>query len=186
MEDYPESALGISYEIKQDPKFPFPFEISPSEAIPLHFEKGLLFPSPGSIMYKKIIFDKFGGFENIGLPSDNFLSLKIASEFKIIALQRDLYWWRRHEDQEFNSMIGNVDVHLQQFSINQKILLSHNCPVSNKQAKYFLICHKIRLCRVSLVYILKGRFQEFKKIINFKELSLKYFFFSILPVKYFK
>jgi glycosyltransferase involved in cell wall biosynthesis len=186
LESYPDSALGISYEINDDLKHPFPFEITPSEAIRLHFEKGLLFPAPGSILYKKNIFDKFGGFEDLGLPSDNFLTLKVASQYKITALPRDLYWWRRHAGQEFNNMTEDVNVQLQYFIINKKILMGSSCPLFSKEATYFLTCNKIRLCRISLFYLVKGYFNNFKKIILFKDLSLKYYFFSLFPVKYFK
>jgi len=185
METFPDAGLGISFEIMDIAHPPFPFALEPAEAIRLHYKKGLLFPAPGAIIYKKIVFDEFQGFQDWGLPSDNLLTLKIASKYKTLALPTHLLWWRRHEEQEFNNMSENPQVQVQYYKINDTVLLSKDQPVSKKEAQYFLRCHKTRLCRISMAYLLKGRFSAFKHLLQHTPLSVSDFLISVVPVKYF-
>lgn len=186
MEQLPVAGLGICYEIKNGSPLSFPFELKPENSIRLHFEKGLLFPGPGSIIYKRTVFEEFNGFEDYGLPSDNFLTLKIASRYKVAALPCDLYWWRRHEMQEFNHMSENTVVQIQYYQINKQILEAKECPVSKTEAQYFLLCHKSRLCRWVIKYLLKGEFAKGGYILRNSDISLKDFLISLLPVRFFK
>lgn len=185
LEQFPESGIGISYEISKN-QCPFPFELKPEISITLHFTKGLLFPGPGSIIYRTSVFKEFEGFEDYGLPSDNLLTLKIASQYKVVALPRDLYWWRRHDKQEFNQMAGNPEVQIQYFLINKKILESKNCPVDITDRRYFLFCHKIRLARKMIQYLFKGELNFFFYIKKHAEITVFDLFRSIAPVRFFK
>lgn len=185
MEKFPESGIGISYEVFQN-HLPFPFELKPDEALNLHFEKGLLFPGPGSIIYKSNIFEEFEGFEDYGLPSDNLLSLKIASRYKVVALPRDLYWWRRHEEQEYNNMAGNPVVQIQSFLMNKKILESPDCPISFANKRYFLLCHRKRISTKIIKYMLKAEFKKSLYILLYSKISFRDIALAFIPVKYFK
>lgn len=184
MESCPNCALGISYEISHHVEKSFPFELEPSTALRLHFQKGLLFPAPGSIIYKKSVFDALGGFQDWGLPSDNFLTLKIASKYPIAALPRDLYWWRRHDEQAFQTMSENPKVQLDYFRINQSILSSSVCPLNPKEARYHLLCHKVRLSRWVMSGFIKGKIGMSQMIIREVPLKLIDFLFAFIPVKY--
>jgi glycosyltransferase involved in cell wall biosynthesis len=185
MEQFPEAGIGISYEISKN-QFPFPFLLEPKASITLHFTKGLLFPGPGSIIYRTGVFRAFDGFEDYGLPSDNLLTLKIASLYKVVALPRDLYWWRRHDTQEFNQMAGNPKVHIQYFLINKKILEAESCPVAVAESRYFLLCHKIRLARNMIRHLLKGELKSYFYIKKHAGITVLDLLRSFLPVSFFK
>ncbi|MCF8342968.1 MAG: glycosyltransferase family 2 protein [Chitinophagaceae bacterium] len=184
IEDCPKCALGIAFEISHHVEKSFPFEIEPSTALHLHFQKGLLFPAPGSIIYKKSVFEAVGGFQDWGLPSDNFLTLKIASKYPIAALPRDLYWWRRHDEQEFQTMSENPRVQLEYFKINQFILTSNICPLNRKEARYHLLCHKVRLSRWVMRSFFKGKTGMSRMIIREVPLQFTDFLLAFIPVKY--
>lgn len=186
MEAFPEAAIGSTYDINKFDFRPFPFEIKSYFAIRLHFEYGLLFQGPGAMIYRKDIFDEFGGFENIGMISDNLLTLKIASTYSIVALPRDLYWWRRHPEQAFNNMFNDEVDQIRLYRLNERILTSNSCPIEIQLSSYYLLCNKIRLCRFCFVNVIRGRFFIVYKIIRLTPLKIGDFLVSLLPVSWIK
>jgi glycosyltransferase involved in cell wall biosynthesis len=107
LEAFPEA--GLAFCLTYGPcKKPLPYLISSEEALQQHFfEGGLLFCGPSGLLFKREVFKSVGMFEDYGMPSDNHLTLKIASRFSVVAINRDLFWWRLHPQQEFSLNIGN-------------------------------------------------------------------------------
>lgn len=107
LEGFPEA--GLAFCLTCGPcKKPLPYLISSEEALQQHFfEGGLLFCGPSGLLFKREVFKSVGMFEDYGMPSDNHLTLKIASRFSVVAINRDLFWWRLHPQQAFSLNIGN-------------------------------------------------------------------------------
>jgi len=107
LEGFPEA--GLAFCLTCGPcKKPLPYLISSEEALQQHFfEGGLLFCGPSGLLFKREVFKSVGMFEDYGMPSDNHLTLKIASRFSVVAINRDLFWWRLHPQQAFSLKIGN-------------------------------------------------------------------------------
>jgi glycosyltransferase involved in cell wall biosynthesis len=107
LESFPEA--GLAFCLTCGPcKKPLPYLISSEEALQQHFfEGGLLFCGPSGLLFKREVFKSVGMFEDYGMPSDNHLTLKIASRFSVVAINRDLFWWRLHPQQAFSLKIGN-------------------------------------------------------------------------------
>lgn len=107
LEGFPEA--GLAFCLTCGPcKKPLPYLISSEEALQQHFfEGGLLFCGPSGLLFKREVFKSVGMFEDYGMPSDNHLTLKIASRFSVVAVNRDLFWWRLHPQQAFSLNIGN-------------------------------------------------------------------------------
>src|SRR5690348_10289374 len=99
MLQFPEAALGYCLTVGICKK-PFPYEIKSKEAFRQHFFEGApMFVGPSGLVIKRKVFDAVGGFEEFGMPSDNHLTLKIAAQYPVVAMPRDLFWWRLHEGQ---------------------------------------------------------------------------------------
>ena len=64
----------------------------------------------------------------------NHLTLKIAGKYPLMALQRDLFWWRSHPQQVFSQNIGNLQNILNNYLFNTNILLHHS-PLDESQNK---------------------------------------------------
>ena len=107
MEAFPDA--GLAFCLTHGPcKKPLPYIIYPEEALEQHFfGGGLLFCGPSGLIFKKTVFEMVGGFEEFGMPSDNHCTLKIATKFPVVAVNRDLFWWRQHPQQVFSMNMGN-------------------------------------------------------------------------------
>ncbi len=102
MQQFPGAGLGFC--LTHGPcKKRLPYELNPQEAYKQHFfEGGLLFVGPSGLIIKREAFELVNGFEEYGMPSDNHLTLKIAAKYPVVAMTRDLFWWRLHEGQVFS------------------------------------------------------------------------------------
>lgn len=154
MVKFPAAAMGFSYETGVLEK-PFPFEIKPVNAYRQHyFRGGLLYVGPIGLIIKKKCFDAVAGFENYGMPGDNHFSLKIAAQFNVVALPRDLFWWRLHINQAFSES-GNLINLYNNFYWNKDILESEFCPLPPAERKTALLNNKKVLIRNFIITCIK-------------------------------
>ena len=102
LKTFPDAALGfcLTHGLCKNP---LPYLLEPEEVYQQHFfEGGLLFAGPSGLIMKRTVFFEMNCFEEYGMPSDNHLALKIAGKYPVVAMTRDLFWWRLHPDQAFN------------------------------------------------------------------------------------
>jgi len=64
---------------------------------------GLFMCSPSGAIYRADVFRALGGFEDYGIPSDHIFWLKACARYPALLLPADLFWYRTHPDQEFQS-----------------------------------------------------------------------------------
>jgi glycosyltransferase involved in cell wall biosynthesis len=101
MEKFPDAGLGFCLTHGACYK-PLPYLIEPTKVYYQHFfNGGVLYVGPSGLIIKREIFFEMKCFEEFGMPSDNHLALKIASRYNVVAMTKDLFWWRIHEDQAF-------------------------------------------------------------------------------------
>ena len=126
MQQFPDAALGFC--LTHGPcKNPLPYEVNSQEAFKQHFfEGGLLFVGPSGLIIKRKAFEFVNGYEEYGMPSDNHLTLKIAAKYPVVAMSRDLFWWRLHEGQVFSLNKGNYNNILNNYEISKDIILKHS------------------------------------------------------------
>ena len=127
MRKFPDA--GLAFCLTHGPsKNPLPYRLDSKAALQQHFfEGGLLFCGPSGLIIKSIAFKQVGGFEEFGMPSDNHLTLKIASLYPVVAVSRDLFWWRQHPLQVYSL---NNDNHLNIFNnyaFTKDIVRKHLC-----------------------------------------------------------
>ena len=160
MEKFPDA--GLAFCLTHGPcKKPLPYIVYPEEALRQHFfEGGLLFCGPSGLIIKKEAFEMVGGFEEFGMPSDNHLTLKIASRFPVVALTRDMFWWRQHPQQVFNLNIGNHLNVFYNYSYTKSIITDHaSLSVPEKQI-IMRNQKKIFLLNIFRLVFKKGKFRE--------------------------
>jgi len=171
---FPEAGLGFCIKYKDSEK-PHPYLINPSEAFLIHYFKGeLLMIGPGGLIIKKEAFENVNCFEEYGMPSDNHLTLKIAGKYPVVALQRDLFWWRIHAGQVFKLNENNHQNILNNYLFNTDILINHS-PLNAKENKLILknlkkifYLNLIRLCfkkgNPAVAYYLYRQYSKIKKV----------------------
>ena len=144
---FPDAGLGFCHTIGESDQ-PFPYLIDSIEAYRKHyFESGLLYTGPIGLIIKTEAFKKVNGFEEFGMPSDNHFSLKIAASYRVVAMPRDLFWWRNHKEGrafDDSTSLKNIFDH---YNFNRDVLQSDNCPLTGEEKSIAILSGKKNFCR---------------------------------------
>jgi glycosyltransferase involved in cell wall biosynthesis len=144
MNRFPAAALGycLKHEVPQEK---LPYKMEPKESFKQHFFEGSpMFVGPSGLIIKRKAFESVNGFEEFGMPSDNHLTLKIASKFPVVAMSKDLFLWRIHEGQVFSQNKNNYYNILNNYNYVRDILINYS-PLSETENKKLLFNYKKRL-----------------------------------------
>lgn len=159
---FPDAGLALSAVAEETG--PFPARLTPVEAFEEHyFKRHLLGRAPGSCIIRRAVFESVGGFTGERQVGDHELWLRIASEFPVVKMPRDLYWARVHGAQE-----QFADDEIRKFHLHRNILLealhASHCPLTlvsrkaairrlQRDARNLCLCHLLRLrCKMSWSY----------------------------------
>jgi glycosyltransferase involved in cell wall biosynthesis len=157
MQQFPDAALGFCLTHGAC-RFPLPYKINSADAFKQHFfEGGLLFVGPSGLIIKRKVFEAVRGFEEFGMPSDNHLTLKIAAHYPVVAMNRDLFWWRVHVGQVFSQNKENYFNIVNNYRYTKDIIL-HYSPLESADNKKMLGNQKkIFLKNLYRLAIIKGK-----------------------------
>ena len=101
MERHPDCAFGISSRILTHSQV-----ITPADAYRIHFfTRGILDISPSGTIIRRAIFELEKGFWELRCVSDLEFWLRLALKYSLLELEKDLIYWRQHDQQEIN--LGN-------------------------------------------------------------------------------
>ena len=99
----PTAAAALSFG-RTWPGGPCPMLLSPELAYAREFlGHGIFQCGPGGAIIRKSAFDAVGGFRDEGLHADYLLWLTLARRFPVALIPADLFWYRQHEQQEYQS-----------------------------------------------------------------------------------
>jgi glycosyltransferase involved in cell wall biosynthesis len=125
---FPDAGLALS-AVAEDAS-PFPARLTPVEAFEEHyFKRPLLGRAPGSCIIRRAVFESVGGFTGERQVGDHELWLRIASEFAVVKMPRDLYWARVHGAQEQFTDDEILKYHLHRNILLDALHASH-CPLN--------------------------------------------------------
>lgn len=115
------------YEMEKQPECAFGITSRSLEHVVLHsqensfrthfFERGILDLGPSATIIRNEIFKKYNGFLELRCVSDFEFWMRLALENSMIELERDLIFWREHNQQEIS-----YDSHILQ-------MLEHSLPI---------------------------------------------------------
>ena len=135
MLQFPEAAAGSELQVN-DGSIALPIQFLPRQAYINHFFYGnpLLFVGPSGSIIKKSAFDNAGGFdEHIGILADTLLMLKIAAVTPVVGIRKDLFYWRRHDEQVTIGQDDWLEMQQQRFEINSKAMNFASALFTNKE-----------------------------------------------------
>ena len=189
MNENPHVGLGMEFNnctiLLKDHSFPF--VLQPSDAYLWHFEKGgLLFPQPSATIYRRDIFEKIKGFsEKTGTNADAELNLKMAAVSGTIVFPTGLIIWRRHPGQvAAHQDCNEFEMMQERFDIHQQVLKCDNNPLNCRQIKRISFSQHILYMRSAVrIFLLKGKFKSFFKLMNKKGFSIYKLPLAIIPLK---
>jgi glycosyltransferase involved in cell wall biosynthesis len=133
IEKFPDAVAAISHD-KLHEDAPYPVLLTPREAYRAFFINGG-FPNsgPSAAIINREIFIKSGGFSKpYYVGTDSALWVRLASTNPIVKIPPALNWYRRHEGQAINDIVGYLEGDYPCFN---SILNSENCPLSIEEIK---------------------------------------------------
>jgi glycosyltransferase involved in cell wall biosynthesis len=148
IEQYPDAGFALSAPgINESP---FPIRLLPDEAYFEHFfKKHILGNSPESAIIKREAFEKIGGFSGIRQIGDFELWLKLAAQFPLVKMVRDLSWDRTHGEQEKAYDQDDYKI-IEKHKLTKKLLDDSNCPFDDTQKKQAL-SNEVRLIKKTVL-----------------------------------
>ena len=135
MERFPEAGFGLASVPSMEK--PFPVCISSREAYLEHFYGfGHFDRAPGSVIIRKAVFDRVGGFTGKRMIGDQELWFILARESSLVKLPRDLVWDRVHTGQESQSAYARKNYAMLRKQVLAEAFEHPRCPlnVAEKEA----------------------------------------------------
>lgn len=173
MEKHPEAGIGINKFVRNS-KNPGPFYFTPKEAYREHFFQRQLFnASPLSVIIKREVFEKLGGFLELRFSGDFDMWMRLAAARGVIIAGHPLAVWREHGDQEKKK--GEDHYLFMGRKIEKKYLQDDSCPLSFEEIEAAMqliaISHTIKVLRF-LPHLKVGRALRLMKIygLTFKDI----------------
>jgi glycosyltransferase involved in cell wall biosynthesis len=103
MEQHPECAFGFSSKCDVSILVHYP-----NRSFRTHFfERGILDNGPSATIIRKDVFDKVNGFLELRCVSDFEFCMRLALEYPLLEIEKNLIFWREHDQQEMK--LGNVE-----------------------------------------------------------------------------
>lgn len=153
MEKNPECAIGISSR-----KLDFVTLHYPINSFRVHFfERGILDVGPSATIIRNDVFIEQSGFSGKRCVSDFELWFRIALLYPLLEIEKDLIYWRQHDEQEINlisHLVQNLEYTLPIINDTLK-----KCQLEESEKKIIIRKHK------------KGTMRSLIK--NWKNLGLK-------------
>lgn len=130
MQKYPNAGIGICRS--HNPSKMYPIVYNSEGAVKEHFiGESFLTNAPGSVIIRKSCFDAVGGFTNYRHISDNLMWIRLAMNYDIIKLPRELNWARHHEEQELKYRKKKIDPIVQLYTISRMLIDGDSCPLND-------------------------------------------------------
>lgn len=178
MEQFPAAGAGIiCYSDEYIGKTPVLF--SPRECYFNHYFNGSTFLAvgPSGTIFRKDVFEKMGRFaENSGILSDTLLMLQIAAKMPIVGLEKNLFYWRIHEEQVTEGQKKVFEMLLERHNINQAVLNCSDCPLTKEE---------IKIVQRNLKNIFIRNLPKLAASMSIKSTLLSLEKFNILPIDFF-
>jgi len=148
MEKYPDAGMGIfnkNQEIEDE-------YLNPAETININFfQKEILAIGPSGTILRRDAFDKIGYYKpDYGPASDMYFNLKMASHYSIVLLNKDFFFYRRHEGQEINNKYSYL---LYSYKYLKDALDLQGFRLKDDERKTVLLKAKKSFVRNFLIYI---------------------------------
>jgi len=96
------------------------------------FGAGLFMCGPSGAIFRTEVFRELGGFIDHGVPSDYFFWLRACARVNVLLLPADLFWYRMHPSQEFQSAKAQRE-YARVFGASWQALDAPECPLTPEE-----------------------------------------------------
>jgi glycosyltransferase involved in cell wall biosynthesis len=180
MEQFPNAGIGVP--VKEKYSNSLPYELTPHESVSLHYKgENHLCYGPTATIFTKKGLDAVDGFEEeYGILTDTLLNLKVASHFPTVLFEKNLFYWRRHDDQVTEEQKDNVRMIRERDVILKATMAYENLPL-NEEEKKSILNNFVKINTLHFLnYLARGRFTDANCVRKDTELTLKKILYAIL------
>ncbi len=179
MISFPEAGIGVP--AKESYNNILPYSVTPHESVLSHYstDNHLCYGPTGSIFKKEALL-KAGLFEvEVGILADTLLNIKVASLFDTVFFDKNLFFWRRHDEQVTEAQTDDVRMIGERYGILKAALAYNKLPLTeNEKNKISSNFVKINT-RHFIHYFFKGNFKAAVRIKRATELSFSKVFSAV-------
>jgi hypothetical protein len=112
---------------------PCPMLLTPRMAYQREFlGDGMFMCGPGGAIFRSQVFRDLGGWTDEGAPSDYFFWLRACTRVNVLLLPADLFWYRMHPTQEFQSEKAQRE-YARAFGVSWRSLHTPDCPLTQEE-----------------------------------------------------
>lgn len=168
---YPDAALYMLTR-DNDPAICEAEYFTPVLSFITHFEKtGFLETGPLGTLINIECFKKMGGFSGKRMIGDTELWLKLASIYPLVKLEKNLVFWRKHDQQETSD--GEKYYLVDMVKVYKDLLYSSNFPIPQKRFKYLIKVVRPRFLQILKLAIKKRSFKKFIYLVQILKIILR-------------
>lgn len=132
---------------------------------------GMFNAGPAGALFRTEVLRELGCFEDLGVGSDNIFWLKACARYNVMLLPADLFWYRLHSGQEFQSQKSLREYALVPGEV-WRALLSPECPLTGEELEQAKRNRVFLLAKAAYIDLKAGRWQLARLRIQHMGLSL--------------
>jgi len=141
------------------PGGPCPMVLTPRMAYQREFLGGGLFMcGPAGALFRADAFRRLGGFVDCGVPSDSLFWLRACATEHIVLFPADLFWYRMHPSQEFQSAKGQRE-YARVAGVFWQALDAPECPLTPEEREQAKRNRAYHLAKRTLQDLRRGRWR---------------------------
>ncbi len=133
---------------------------------------GMFFMGPSCALFRREMLEALGGFEEHGVASDNVFWLKACARYSAVLVPGDLFWYRRHPDQELVSEGAEREYSLGRAEV-WKALHREECPLEGSKLAQARRNWAYAVARGVYRRLKAGRFRAAYAMARLSELTLR-------------
>jgi glycosyltransferase involved in cell wall biosynthesis len=122
------------------------------------FGEGLFFCGPAGAIFRTEVFRALGGFVNHGVASDHLFWMRACRTTNVLLLPGDLFWYRLHPAQEFQSAKGQGE-YARVPGLIWLALQDPECPLTAEEREQAKRNRAFHLARRTLEDLRRGRYR---------------------------
>jgi glycosyltransferase involved in cell wall biosynthesis len=136
---------------------PCPMLLTPRMAYQREFlGEGLFFCGPSGALFRAAVFRELGGFVDEGVASDHLFWMRACKTVSVVLLPADLFWYRLHRSQEFQSAKGQRE-YARVPGLVWRALQAPDCPLTPEEREQAKRNRAYHVARRTLEDVRRGR-----------------------------
>ena len=157
LQSEPRAGFGLSSGARWEGG-PCPMLLTPRMAYQREFfGEGLFFCGPAGALFRTDVFRALGGFPDEGVASDHLFWMRATKTTSVLLLPADLFWYRMHPAQEFQSEKGRLE-YARVPGLVWRALQDPDCPLTPEEREQAKRNRAFLTARRTFEDIRRGRF----------------------------